>query len=230
MPVAGLEAAGHLREYARLCSPEEELRCGRLVFERDRRSFLAAHGLVRLALSWCQPDVDPSSWRFHPGPFGRPELVGQLSETGLDTSLSHSEAWVACIVTRGLGCGIDVERVGRQRDHAGLVALALTPVEANELRETPSALRPRRFIECWTLKEALAKAVGLGLHLPFDQVGFRTRGSGIELVTAPETVALAGERRWTFEQWSADEEHVVALAVIGDARPIRIVRHAAPPT
>lgn len=230
MPVAALEAAGELRGYARLCSPEEELRRGRLVFERDRRSFLAAHGLVRLALSWCRPDVDPSSWRFRPGPFGRPELVGQPSETGLDANLSHSAGWVACIVTRGLRCGIDVEKVGGEADHADLATWALTPLEADELRETSPALRPRRFIECWTRKEAVAKAVGLGVHLPFDQVGFRTNGSGIELSTAPESVALAGGQRWTIEQWSADEDHVVALAVIGDTRPLRIVRHSAPPT
>ena len=73
-------------------------------------------------------------------------------------------------------------------------------------------LRSWRFIERWTLKEALAKAMGLGLRLPFDKVGFAIQPTGIRLVTY-EVVFPIPHEQWHFEQWAADERHLVALAV-----------------
>ena len=43
-----------------MLSLEEKQRAERLVFERHRRQFVFAHGLLRVALSSFAPGVDPS--------------------------------------------------------------------------------------------------------------------------------------------------------------------------
>lgn len=219
---ARLESAGHLDSFAAVCSAEEEERRAEFVFARDRRAFVAAHGLLRLALSWCRPIVHPAAWSFRLGQYGRPEVAGPEKGLGLRFNLSHSAEWVACVVTRGLDCGIDVENVHRPNDQQALAARTLTPDEARELALAALEERPRRFIERWTLKEAFAKAIGLGLHLHFEHVGFVVGASGIRLVGAATTRVGAD---WLFEQWAPDDRHVAALAVRQRDAPVRVVRH-----
>lgn len=218
-----------LRPYTRLCSPEEERRRSRLMFEADRRSVLAAHGLVRLALSWCEPRVGPSAWDFRSGRYGRPEVAAPAQGLDLKTNISRTREWVACVVTRGIDCGIDLESVDRVHDPAGLAGRTLTVGERQELHALPPDQRRRRFIEFWTLKEAFAKALGLGLHLPFDRVEFSVLPTGIRLVSAAPAGPDGDDSQWLFEQWPVGGSHVAALAVRRPAQPVRIVRHSTPP-
>jgi hypothetical protein len=61
---------------ASLLSAEERARCDRFVFERNRREFLYAHALVRLALSSRAPQVAPDQWCFAVGTHGKPTIAG----------------------------------------------------------------------------------------------------------------------------------------------------------
>lgn len=63
-----------LSAYAALMSPEEEARCARYVFERDRHLHLLARALLRTTLS-LHCGGDPRAWRFRDNQFGRPELA-----------------------------------------------------------------------------------------------------------------------------------------------------------
>lgn len=195
------------------CSADEQARAARFVRGRDARPFLAAHGLVRHALSHVEPAVAPPAWRFVAGERGRPE-VADGGEPRFN--LSHTARWVACVVTRELDCGVDVEATDRPTDHELLAGRTLTPAERRELEAAPESERPRRFIERWTLKEALAKALGLGLSLPFDENGF----SGLPGAIA---VARPDARDWHFEQWAPDPLHVAALAVRHRGAPVSVI-------
>ena len=45
-------------------SPSEKQRAEYFVFDRHRRQYVFAHGLLRLALSNDAPEVEPSDWSF----------------------------------------------------------------------------------------------------------------------------------------------------------------------
>jgi 4'-phosphopantetheinyl transferase len=220
---APLAASGELARFTSVCSREEASRHGRFVFERDRRAFAAAHGLVRFALSWCMPEVPPAVWSFRTAQYGRPELASPDLGCDLRFNLSHTTAWVGCIVTRDLDCGIDIEAVGRTGGHELLIDRTLSHYERRELDAAPPALRSVRFIERWTLKEALAKAVGLGLALRFDEVGFAGLPTDIRLAHRPGSALLRG--RWHFEHWAPDSEHRAAIAVRARGERLRVIHH-----
>lgn len=194
----------------------------------DRVEYVAAHGLLRTALSWCVPDVPPQDWQFIASPNGRPEITEPRAYSWIRFNISHTGGLVACVVAAGTDCGIDVEALRPHADIAALARRVLTArerAEFGELTGLPDAVRTRRFLQHWVLKEAYAKARGLGLRLPFDECGFLL-GPGplrTELPDAPQN--------WRFQRWQPTPFHVAALALRGGGlgRQPQPVHHGAPP-
>jgi 4'-phosphopantetheinyl transferase len=175
----------------------ERSRAAAFVREADRRTYVAAHGLLRLALSWALPSVDPAAWRFRATGYGKPELADGRS--GIRFSLSHCPTYAAVALSDQGECGVDAECAERSGDLDSLAESVLSPRELAWFRAAAGHRRRWAFLRCWTLKEAYAKAVGLGLRLPFDQLDF-CFGTPIELIDA----RTSGQpvRDWSFEHWT----------------------------
>lgn len=206
-----------------LCAAERA-RMQRLHFARDRQLFVAAHALLRFALSGCAPAVPPAAWTFTTTRHGRPELVPP--HDGLRFNLSHSKDLVACVVVRHVDCGVDVERT-EGTDVALLSSSVLAPSERRSLAVVPPTDRPALFFRYWTLKEAYVKARGLGLSLEFDRCVFALDGQRAVLVSAPDHPRAED---WQFAQWAPTPSHTLAIALhAGPAGRLRIVRHPGQP-
>ncbi|MBB1242389.1 4'-phosphopantetheinyl transferase superfamily protein [Streptomyces durbertensis] len=189
----------------------------RFVFDRDRRQYLVAHTLVRrlLTLETGVPEAAVEFWRSSRGrPFVRPTGGEPVSgRAGLDFNLSHSHGYNAVALTRGRRVGVDVERLDRieERTLAG-IAESFAPGERRWLTGLPKGRAyARAVLRLWTLKEAYAKARGLGLALPFESFGFVLRErSGVAAFEAPGDRAAA---RWCFVELEPAPEVLVALAI-----------------
>lgn len=155
-----------------LLSDSERARCRRLRFEEDRVSFIVAHALLRTALSRCAA-AGPGQWRFATSGHGRPEIEAPTTRPRLRFNLSHTRGLVACAVTLERDVGIDVERIGRGAGTGALAARRFSSSESRLLASLPSPGAQALFCGLWTLKEAYAKARGLGLLLPLDAASFR---------------------------------------------------------
>ena len=154
-----------LRErYVGLLSAEESEQVERLVFEADRRRGLMARALMRTALS-TYTGLPPARLRFVRDRLGKPELA-EPAGAGLSFNLSHAGELVVCAVARQGSVGVDVEELGRSLDFLPLGRRFFAPSETAVLERTPPEARRRAFFEIWTLKEAYAKARGLGLSIP----------------------------------------------------------------
>lgn len=199
----------------------------RLCFERDRLAFLVAHGLTRTALSWCAPAVHPACWSFATRPHGRPEIAAPIMLPPLRFNLSHTEDLVACVVVQDIDCGIDVEATARRVDLDGLCRI-LAPAERLAVESAPPASRLAHFMRFWTLKEAYAKATGLGLSLPFERFAFEVdAGLVIKLLVDPSL--LDDGAAWQLAQWWPSRRHTAALALRRGLRAqLRVVHHPPP--
>ncbi|HEU5107565.1 MAG TPA: 4'-phosphopantetheinyl transferase superfamily protein, partial [Micromonosporaceae bacterium] len=195
-------------------------RMRRLRFAADRRCFAVAHGLLRTALSRCVPDVPPRAWRFRVGRYGRPEIGGPAAGAGVRFNLSHTAGLAAVVVAREMDCGVDVETAGRTVDVLRVARGVLAPEELTELLAVAPAGRRSGFLRYWTLKEAYAKARGLGMRLPFDRIRFDLR-DGIRL-SVDAGLGDTGTG-WQFAQWSPLDGAVLALALRRGAGPDRRV-------
>ncbi len=205
-------------------SAEERARMASFRFESDRNAYAAAHLLLRGALTWCAPGVPPAKWQLTNSRLDRPEIVAPNVCPGLRFNISHTRSLVACLVTREIDCGVDVEVQRQVEDMEGLAARVLSPAEISDLMALPTNLRATRFFRYWTLKEAYVKARGLGLSLPLDAVSFDLGEESIAITIDP---SLKDDGRdWRFEQWAPTEQHVVAVAIrSGPIGGARVVRH-----
>jgi 4'-phosphopantetheinyl transferase len=208
---------------ASVCSPREREAAERFRFDRDRRAYLAAHGLLRRALSACAPRHAPTAWTFVRTAHGRPALDAHF-DAGLRFSLSHCATRVGCVVVRDVDCGIDIEPANREVDTALLGPQCLSRAEQRWVHAGARAQRALRFLRLWTLKEAVAKAVGLGLSLPFADLAFA-------LDPVPRLAAMpagVGDAWWLLQDAAADG-HVEALALrLPARRSVALSRRAWP--
>jgi 4'-phosphopantetheinyl transferase superfamily protein len=77
------------------------------------------------------------------------------------------------------------------------VIAAFAPTEQDWVRALPARCRDEAILRLWALKEAYAKAKGLGLHLPFDSFAFELNGHrGVRQFLWPEQESRGEE--WRF--------------------------------
>lgn len=182
-----LDAPTQSRMYETLAEDERD-RAGSFAFERDRRRFIAARGLLRELLG-RRLKLAPQRLRFRLGPFGKPALV----DDALRFSLSHSGELALFAFCRTAEIGIDLERVRPVSHRDRIVERYFSETEWQAARDDATECDDRRFFRCWTRKEAWLKARGEGL-------------------TGPVESEPADDERWVVRPLDAAPGYVAALA------------------
>lgn len=166
--------------------------------------------LVRLALGRVH-DVPDERIQFTENNWGKPML---RESSTLEFNASHSGRWVICTIG-DRPVGIDVENRKLVTENAVFSAMSADEIQRAQQIQCPTA-RLRHLTQIWTLKEAYSKAVGLGLHLPFDSVSVEIPHFGQPRLTSPIS------KPCQFTSWWLDGDHCVSLCLLGlsgDARP-----------
>lgn len=194
-------------------SSDERQRQNAFLFDRDRHAYLLAHGLLRLVLSG-HAAVEPGDWQFDENAYGRPEVANPGAES-LRFSVSHTDGLVAVAVAQRHHVGVDVENTQRDAEILELAKRLFAPSEIADLRSLALAPRHERFFDYWTLKEAYAKARGMGMSLPFQCFGFDLTS------TQSPAVFFSSEmtddaRHWQFALSSPTPRHRLAIALGSD--------------
>ena len=154
-------------DWATLLDEQEQARAARFRFAADRARFVLGAVLVRaaaghaLGLPPASIAVDRECDRCGEQ-HGRPRIGG----TDLHVSVSHSGDVVVAALTAEGPVGVDVEAVlGRSdTDYREICPSVCTEDEQRFVTG------PEEFVTCWTRKEAVLKAVGVGLRLPMTSV------------------------------------------------------------
>jgi 4'-phosphopantetheinyl transferase len=136
-------------------------------------------------------------------PHGKPRVVG----ADLELSVSHSGDLIAVAAANGAPLGVDVERNDGRRDTEALARFILGEAERPE-----AAADPRAFLRAWTRKEAVTKATGDGLRVPFTQVIVSGADEPPRVIAWP--YPEPPDRVSLFDLDAADG-YLAALAVIG---------------
>lgn len=163
---AGPEEVRSLR--ARLSDAERQ-RAGRFRFERDRRRFIVARARLRELLA-ARLGVRPEAVELVYGKNGKPGLAQRYADSGWRFNVSHCDDVAVYAFSRSSDVGIDVEAIRAVSEADAIAARFFSRRE----HEAYSALSPRDkplgFLNCWTRKEAVVKALGDGLSMPLDEL------------------------------------------------------------
>ena len=187
-----------------------------------RADSLLCRALLRGVIAGATQSA-PEPWRIAKTAEGKPTVVHAGGSKAPAVSISHSGEWSACAVSFAGDVGIDIERIRCDRNLSGIARRAFGPLECAEVEAEGSD----RFYATWTLREAIAKALGTGLAMAADrkdrvaddgvsggsQSGFRqimlenevwhvlqqTLGSGLSLAVARRGPAAPALHWWSAE-------------------------------
>ena len=148
---------------ALILDAEEQRRAARFVYPVHRERFIAAHAGLRRLLA-ASLGALPEALQFEPtGMQHKPRLQAAT----LRFNLAHSQDWAAVAIADGCEVGIDIEAVRPiepelpQRYFSAQEQIALAQLTGAEWLEG--------CFRAWTRKEALLKAIGVGLALPLRE-------------------------------------------------------------
>jgi 4'-phosphopantetheinyl transferase len=177
-------------------SAGERERADRFQLPADRRRFTVSRYALRSVLGDCSR-LAPRSLEFRYGRQGKP----YLDRPGAPHfNLSHSGELALIAVCRDEPVGVDVEYALRAPDVMyELVDAHFSPADRRQLLALPVQSHRDAFFRCWTRKEALIKALGVGLLSEDSRADGRWSLLQIEPVAGyVGAVAVAGRRTgWT---------------------------------
>ena len=192
--------------------------------DADRERFLVGCGLAKTAIA-ARTGQQPGEVSFDRTcrqcgkPHGKPAV--RLGD--LEFSVAHSGDLVAVAVATA-PVGVDVEQLeGRPHelgggDPAPLARLVLAAEEQAALAALPASGRARAFLVAWTRKEAVTKAMGDGLRVPFAAVVVASDAAAPRLVAWPYPQDPGSV---SLRDLDTEPGYVAALAVLGRCDTIR---------
>jgi 4'-phosphopantetheinyl transferase len=151
-----------LSELAGALRSDEHVRAARYRFPRDRVRYIAARGQLRMILGRYLRR-DPARVRFAASPHGKPHLAAASGVAPLRFNLAHSDDLALIGVAWRRELGVDIEREHPDRVDVDVARRMFPHEDVHALEALPPALRQRAFFQLWTIREAYAKATGLGL-------------------------------------------------------------------
>ena len=172
---------------------------------RQRRSFqsISVRKLLDASLHNIFKQGVDSSWTLNKLESGKPFLNGKNAPS---ISISHSADWCACAVTKALFVGVDIEAI-RPRSWDEYCIDVFHQEESKWVLDAIGFERDVRGLLCWCRKEAIVKALGIGLTVSLSEIAFCPEGN---LIVFPK--ALGDPCRWKFFSNVFFGEIVVAVA------------------
>jgi 4'-phosphopantetheinyl transferase len=207
-----------------LLSAEERARAERFRFERDRRCYTTARGVLHQLLARYL-DRDPARLRLRTLEHGKPVLESSASEPPLHFNLSHSGDLALYAFTTVAPTGVDVERIAPLADLEEIAARHFSPAERASLRALAADERREAFYRGWTRKEACLKATGRALTWPPERISVSLRPDEPARLIAAD-VEFGAPSRWSLHDLCPAPGFAAAVAVEGVASRVECWRWA----
>ncbi len=200
-------------------SPDELRRYRRFYFRADQLRFATSHLTMRSILAGYL-QASPADLAFSAGSGGKPHLV--CPEPALEFNLSHSRHCGLLAVARGLEVGVDVEEP--RTIQAGMPKRYFSAAEVGELSKLEGHAWLSAFLRCWTRKEALLKAEGVGLRVPLDAFDVSLTADAPAALLAVRPPATF-RHPWALFDVSPSTDAIAALAASAQPSQIALFRY-----
>ncbi len=203
-----------------LLSTLERARADRYRFDADRNLFVACRASLRRILGQ-RMNIPPGEVPVATDPLGKPFVA----DLGFHFSVSHSSGKGLIAVSQE-PVGIDVEPVRLMSDASAVAKRFFTSTEQTAiLRFEEQDQISRRFLMCWTLKEALLKARGVGLSGSLTDFSVDIDRDPPQLTweieRASDTGSDATDEAWTLAFLPVEDSYIGAVAVSASSVQLR---------
>ncbi len=206
----------HMEYLTHVLTEKERENAGRFHFEIDRRRYIIAHFFLRSLLGAYTNNL-PEQLVFSAGPYGKPYLLQHADNHTRENfklffNLSHSHDMIILALTLEGEIGADIEYMRPIGDIDSIAQQFFSPEEYTNLVSLPEEQKIAAFYTCWSRKEAVIKASGLGLAMPLDSFSVSLQAN-----TSRQTVCVftdgAPQSRWNVYSLPPVQDYAVALAL-----------------
>ncbi len=167
-----IDLADHRQNFDRLqhlLNDTETARAQRLLRPHVYERFVLARALLRQLLGHYLR-CSPQEVHLQFSSYGKPSLDPSVHKMPLQFNISHSQDYVMVALTKQNELGVDIEYHKALNDFNGIIERVFSASEQTWLASLPEPSQQAAFFKVWTRKEALTKAMGLGLSLPFHEI------------------------------------------------------------
>lgn len=162
-------SAGDYAACEHTLTADELARANRFVHDDVRRRFVVCRGNLRRILAQAL-EQQPKELRFRYEQWGKPRLVRSV-EPHLHFNVSHSGEW-ALIALAQSPLGVDLEVFNGRISYRAIASQILTGRESQLWEQLSLPQRAVATMQLWVCKEALLKAMGLGIAEGLQLVSF----------------------------------------------------------
>ena len=195
--------------------PESERdRSERFRFEIISVRYVKCHYLLRVLLGQYL-GTDFYHQEFYCNQHGKPSLKNERGSNSIYFNLSNSENICVFVFTEDGDIGVDVEKIHDMTNMDSIVESFFSPSENINFCSLPKQSRKKSFFKYWTRKEALLKAMGIGLSFPLDKVDVIS-GQEESSDAFIKTTELNSKTEWTIQDINIFEGFASALALKGN--------------
>lgn len=189
-------------------SSQELERCARFRQQDDQRRYILAHALKRYCLSHFLK-IPASQLQFSVGAKGKPYCTNDNSPA---FNLSHAGDFVLLGLSTLGHVGVDVEVIDREVS-AAIFPKVLSQKQQDKVRQSNKP--DYDFICYWTQKEAISKALGLGLAIDFTTIECTGLEGEFDIYHSKQCL-LVSTLQW-------DEGHMLSVASTVN-RPLEVIK------
>lgn len=151
------------------------------------------------------------------GEHGRPDLAAPWNQY-LQFNWSHTAGIAVVAIARDVVPGVDVERIRRRPRTMPVAERYFHPEEVTALRALDESRREHAFLELWTRKEAILKALGRGVAFGLHRLQLNVASE------PPSLLWLDGDdaTQWQLKSLQIDHDCIASVAWRGPPRTIDI--------
>ncbi|HEY8012135.1 MAG TPA: 4'-phosphopantetheinyl transferase superfamily protein [Rudaea sp.] len=184
----------------------------------------AQHCLRELLASYLH--IDARDLPIQRDTHGKPFLAGLADGATLQFNLAHSGKALLVGVSRNQVLGVDLETGQRTRPWLALAQRYFAGAEAAALIALPPALQASAFLDLWSCKEAVLKALGRGIAFGLHRLSFALDTDGAVTHLAQIDDEAGTPAQWHVLRLRPESGTCGALAWHGPARSVRAFRQA----
>lgn len=189
----------------------------RFRFEILKTRYINSHYLLRTLLG-MYIGIDYFDQEFHINNYGKPFLKNTHAEDSIYFNISNSENVCVFACTKDGDLGVDVEKIHDLPDMDRIVERLFSQEENKIFHSLPEHTKKTSFFKYWTRKEALLKAMGVGLSFPADQINVLSGQADTSII---KSNAMDEKTDWTFQDIDVFEGFAAALALKGNHTGLR---------
>jgi len=199
------ETEYQLEKTAPLLSEEEKKRCAEYLNEAEKIRYTCNHRFVRQVLAKYL-DLSPAQLEFSHAPMGKPFL----KNSNLFFNYSYRTTFGILAISKDKEVGVDIEKMKVLQDVETFASFSFSENEKKIIFKSSPEKFQNTLFTFWTFKEAIIKALGVGLNADLTQIDLADFFYG-EL----NPLSFDANKIYTIKQIEALDGYKAAFAIKG---------------